>query len=77
MIDIEKLRKNKNIIVTLYGKEYEIKLKNDTDLNPVVAFINSDNTVGYYISDLYNYGYCYAKIDLNKLNKLRKIIEGK
>lgn len=76
---LDELWKNKELTVVFNRSEftYEIQLKNDDNLHPIVAVVFEDLSVEYFVTDVYNCGCDYAQIDLDKFNKLREIVEGK
>ena len=56
---------------------YVIKLKNSDDFHPIAAVVYEDGLVEYFVSNVYNSGVDYAKINIEELRELHKIIEGK
>lgn len=76
---IDELHKNEEVEVNFDQIDgvYVIKLKNSDDFYPVVAVVYEDGLVEYFVSNVYNNGVDYAKINIEELRELHKIVEGK
>lgn len=71
MNKLELLSYAEKFIVTKFSDGYEIKDKNEN----VAAYIYSDNTIEYYVTDCYNSGTDYVEFDIEAVLNLKAFCE--